>query len=163
MLCREVHLSVRRPVVLGLLVSLLGCQGPQPEPPSPPQTSPRIEPEPDKDPADASLGPPDHFYEAYQDYMDPAQRREYLKTPEDERFARFGYQLLDYELRASLLRQHEEELTREERDAYKQLPTAKACREFIASRAGRAHGDELPVRGGGISPVDSASREKERP
>ena len=63
----------------------------------------------------------------------------HLLTPEDERFERFSIRLLDFELREQLLLAHQDELTREEKDAYRRLPDAGACRRFVLERAATAH------------------------
>ena len=93
--------------------------------------------ESDKTPVDPSLGPPDPWYDRYHAYMTAETRKQYLRTPDAERFERFGTRLLDYELREELLREHQDELTRDEQDAYRSLPSAEACRTFIRDRAGR--------------------------
>jgi hypothetical protein len=71
--------------------------------------------------------------------MSSELKREYLATPEEERFDRFGLRLLDFQLREELLLEHQEDLKREEKDQYRRLPSAEACRRFILERSGTAH------------------------
>jgi len=124
-----------RITMVGLLIGgFIGCNDPPPEAPAPPPgiaVAPAIPTGLDEEPVEPGLGHPDHWSEIYGVYMTPELRREYLATPEDERFDRFGLLLLDYRLREDLLQEHQEDLTREEKDRYRRLTSADACRRFI--------------------------------
>ncbi len=122
--------------VLFLLVALASCNEP---PPAEPTARPGVGGSAmiggglEDQPVEPGLGRPDHWSETYGAYMAPDFKREYLSTPEDERFDRFGLRLLDFQLREELLLEHQEDLKREEKDQYRRLPTAEACRHFIVA------------------------------
>jgi hypothetical protein len=128
-------------LVMGALATLAiaGCNDPPPDAPPPPigiGPSPAIGGGLDDEPVEPGIGRPDYWSETYGAYMSPELKREYLLTPEDERFERFGLRILDFELREQFLLAHQDELTREEKDAYRRLPDADACRRFVRARAG---------------------------
>ncbi len=137
-------LSGVRAIILSALslgAILAGCNDPPPDAPPPPVgivASPAIGGGLEDEPVEPGIGKPDHWSETYGAYMSPELKREYLLTPEDERFERFDMRLLDFELREQLLLAHQDELTREEKDAYRRLPDAQACRRFVSERAGTA-------------------------
>lgn len=118
--------------------SLFACNDPPPRAPTPPGDlvpPVALSGSNDETPVDPALGKPDAWYDAYSGYMIRDTQREYLSTPEDERFERFGLLLLDYQLREDLLRKHQDELTRDDQDAYRRLPSAEECRKFIRDHA----------------------------
>ena len=124
-------------IVLGVLVAA-GCNGPPPDAPPPPlgiAQAPAIGGGLEDEPVEPGIGRPDHWSETYGVYMSPELKREYLMTPEDERFERFGLRILDFQLREQFLLAHQHDLTREEKDAYRRLPDAEACRRFVRVRA----------------------------
>lgn len=129
-------------VMCGLSAGLgAGCNDPPPDAPPPPigiRPTPEIGGRLDEEPVEPGIGKPDHWSETYGAYMSPDLKREYLSTPEDERFERFGLRLLDFELREQLLLAHQEDLTREEKDAFRRLPDADACRRFVRQCADTA-------------------------
>ncbi|MBI3724100.1 hypothetical protein HY251_09135 [bacterium] len=140
---RGLRVGVVRLVASGLLGALgaTACTEAPPPAPTPPSGLVPSEPldhESDKAAVDPALGPADAWYDRYHAYMTAEARRDYLVTPEPDRFERFGTRLLDYQLREELLREHQDELTRDEQDAYRSLPSAESCRGFIRERAGRA-------------------------
>jgi hypothetical protein len=136
------------------------CNDPPPRPPTPPRelVPPVALAGPDETPVDQALGPTDAWFEAYSGYMSRPLQREYRNTPPNERFERFGLQLLDYQLREDLLHEHQDELTRDERDDYRTLPSADECRRFIAEHAKRS----APSSRGGTAPIGTASAPGER-
>jgi hypothetical protein len=116
------------PVVLFL--ALAGCYDAPPPPPTPPE---RLVPTSVITGNIESVNPEwekDAFYAAYEPYMSRESWTDYFQTPPAERFDRYGLKLLDFQLREDLLR--ENELTREQVDAYRKLPSAEACRRFLA-------------------------------
>jgi hypothetical protein len=132
-------------IVLVSLVSLAtlsaGCNDPPPEAPRPPVgigVAPTIGGGLEDEPVEPGIGRPDYWSETYGAYMSPELKREYLATPEDERFDRFGVRLLDFELREHFLLAHQEDLTREEKDAYRRIRDADESRRFVLARAGTA-------------------------
>ncbi len=127
-------------ILLGALL-LAGCNDPPPDAPPPPsgiQPTPAIGGGLEDEPVEPGIGRPDHWSENYGSYMSPELKREYLRTPEEERFERFGLRILDFQLREQFLLAHQEDLTREEKDAYRRLPDADSCRRFVRERAGVA-------------------------
>jgi len=125
-----------------LLFGFASCNDPPPEAPAPPVgivSTDTIGGGLEDQAVEPGLGRPDHWSETYGAYMTPELKREYLGCPEDERFDRFGLRLLDFQLREELLQEHQDDLTREEKDQYRRLPTAEACRRFVLARAGTAH------------------------
>jgi hypothetical protein len=146
-----VKATIARVLVLTAFAALGACNDPPPEVPAP--QSQLVAPHAidgglDDEPADLALGPSDAFYDAYHGYMGPELKRDYLTTPESDRFERFGLRLLDFQLREDLLREHQHELTRDEKDVYRRLPTAEACRKYVADRATRRKGPPPPNDGG---------------
>jgi hypothetical protein len=126
--------------VLGI-VSGSGCATQDLEPPVPPSQivpPPTIGPGLDEHAVPATWGRRDAWFDAFQGYMPVEMQRDYLGTPEDDRFERFGLRLLDFQLREDLLREHHDELTRDEQDFYRRLPSAEACRRYVAERSGVA-------------------------
>jgi hypothetical protein len=124
------------------LVAFASCNDmPPAEPTAPPGVgaSPMIGGGLEDQPVEPGLGRPDHWSETYGAYMSPELKRDYLATPEEERFDRFGLRLLDFQLREELLLEHQEDLKREEKDQYRRLTSAEACRRFILERSGSAH------------------------
>jgi hypothetical protein len=124
-------------VMLPLALLGAGCNDPPPEAPTAPvgiRPSYEIGGGLEDEPVEPGIGRPDYWSETYGAYMTPELKREYLATPEDERFEQFGLRLLDFELREQLLLAHQEDLTREEKDAYRRLPDADACRRFVLAR-----------------------------
>lgn len=124
------------------IVSSSGCSSSELEAPKPPGEivpPPTIGPGLDEHAVPASWGKRDAWFDAFQSYMSLDMQRDYLGTPEDERFERFGLRLLDFQLREDFLREHQDELTRDEQDSYRRLPSAEACRHYVGERAGVAH------------------------
>ena len=130
---------------VGMMVAILLLSGCQDPPPEPPVAAPALVPPPsialplDDDPAEPG-GKTDAWFDAYKAYMSRELKREYLATPEDERFERWSLRLLDFQLREDLLRAHPEALTDDQREAYRRLPNADACRRFVSE-----HTDMAPV------------------
>ncbi len=130
---------------VGLLVALAGCNDPPPRPPTPPRElvpPVALSGNLDETPIEPALGKGDAWSDAYGAYMTHDELAAYVTTPEPERFERYGLKLLDYQLREDLLREHKDELNREQQDAYRRLPSAEACRRFVAEHRPREGGGE---------------------
>lgn len=139
------------------VAALAGCNDPPPRPPTPPRElvpPVALSGNLDETPIEPALGKGDAWSDAYGAYMTRDELAAYVRTPESERFERFGLKLLDYQLREDLLREHKDDLNREQQDAYRHLPTADACRRYIAEH--RPRDVRLPAAPGSppeIAPV----------
>src|SRR5688500_15857962 len=87
-------------IVFGVLCQLgllgAGCNDPPPDAPPPPvgiAQAPAIGGGLEDEPVEPGIGRPDHWSETYGAYMSPELKREYLMTPEEERFERFGMRI----------------------------------------------------------------------
>ena len=76
----------------------------------------------------------DFWLERFEGYMTSEFREEYLATPPDERFGRFGEALLEYHRREALLLRSGLELDEADLLAYRRLPSIEASEEFLAAR-----------------------------
>ncbi len=150
--------QIRIALVLSALGTLASCNDPPPEAPAPQSqlVAPHaVDGDLDLEAPDPVPGPSDAFYDRYHAYMTADAKRDYLSTPEGERFERFGLRMLDYQLREDLLREHEHALTRDEKDVYRRLPTADACRRFVAERTRRRGPNS-------VAPTQTSSRTNDR-
>jgi hypothetical protein len=111
-------------VIAGALAA--GCAEPPAPPPTPP-TGPAV--------VTATARPAaDYWVLRFGAYMTPAFRASYLATPEDERFAKFGEKLLDYERREELLEARGKGLSEAEIEQYRRLPDYEASRRFLEEK-----------------------------
>ncbi len=105
-------------VALSLL--LAGCGGEELDP----------EPERLRRAPELAGGPPpatDYWTDTLGDYLGPGFRA----TPPDERFARFGRDLLEYRLREDLLEEHRWALSRQDVDTYSSQPDFDASERYL--------------------------------
>jgi hypothetical protein len=131
---------------LGALAAmgLGGCPAPQrPEPERPvPAPAPPPAPAPAPAPtATATLAPPpapaapsDYWVNRFGGYMSPAFKAEYLATPPDERFAKYGDRLLDFQRREDALEPYRDRLSRAEIEKYRSLPDYDASMKWLEER-----------------------------
>lgn len=105
---------------LALALLLAGCNGEELNPePERPRRAPEL-----------AGGPPpttDYWTETLGDYLGP----EFRAAPPDERFARFGRDLLQYRLREDLLEEHRWALSRQDVDAYTSQPDFDSSERYL--------------------------------
>lgn len=107
----------------------------KPPPPAVPQRSPVEVPRPPTASAStAEPGEPDYWVKRFGAYMSPAFLQEYLATPDDERFAKYGEKLLDFQRRESLLEKEGGRLGKAEIEQYRALPDYEASRRFLEAK-----------------------------
>ena len=78
--------------------------------------------------------PPDFWVNRFGGYMTPSFRQEYLDTPEDERFHKYGDKLLEFQRREKLLDPYRARLSPTEIEQYRALPDYDSSQKFIDDR-----------------------------
>ena len=73
----------------------------------------------------------DFWYKRFHPYMKPELRREYMQTPVQERFRRYGELLLDYQRREALLEPVKGKLDPKALSQYYRLNSLAECRTFV--------------------------------
>jgi hypothetical protein len=75
--------------------------------------------------------PRDYWLDAFEKYMTPEFKAEYVATPEEERLSRHRAALIDFLLRDQYLAESQVTLSQAQLETYRGLPDAAACKAYI--------------------------------
>ena len=116
---------------------------PVPVPATPPPPGSPPTPVAPPAPAGPSAGP-DYYFDRFGGYMSADLRARYLATPPDERFRRFGEQILDWERRDAALEPYRARLSARDLDRYRALPDVESAQRFLDAKFPKTPRPEKP-------------------